>query len=104
MGRTWEALRRDSSITNEAESSCAQPGPADDAEPMLVDAEEIPFIEVGPKKSMEASPSVLAYENKKEPAGRKSAEAPLVPSKATAPRSVPFRAVFLAAPETEEEK
>jgi hypothetical protein len=103
MGRTWNALKRDSVVPSETEPSCALPGPAEDAEPMLVDPEEIPFIEVGPKKSIEASPSVLAYENKKEQAGRKPADAPLAPSKPPAPRKVSFRAVFLASPETEAE-
>jgi hypothetical protein len=70
---------------------------------MLVEAEEIPFIEVGPKKSIEASPSVLAYERKKEQGGRKADDAPVAPTKKAAPRSVPFRSVFLAAPETETE-
>jgi hypothetical protein len=101
MGRTWNALRRDAVVPSETEPSPALPGPAEDAEPMLVDAEEIPFIEVGPKKSMEASPSVLAYEKKKEQGGSKTADAPLAPSKARTQRRVPFRSVFLAAPETE---
>jgi hypothetical protein len=101
MGRTWNALRRDTVVPSETEPPCALPGPAEDAEPLLVEAEEIPFIEVGPKKSMEASPSVLAYDRKKEQAGKKPHDAPLAPSKAAAPRSAPFRSVFLAAPETE---
>src|SRR5579871_5366470 len=103
MGRTWNALRRDAVVPSESESPCSLPGPAEDAEPMLVEAEEIPFIEVGPKKSMEASPSVLAYERKKEQPERKVQATPLAPSRTTAPRRVPFRSVFLAAPETETE-
>lgn len=52
MGRMLDALRR-----ADAAPAIQQ---ADDAEPMLVETEEIPFIEVGPRKSLEASPSVLA--------------------------------------------
>jgi Mrp family chromosome partitioning ATPase len=66
-----------------------------DDEPMLVSTEEIPFIEVGPKKSMEASPSVLACSP-----SRLSLVKGLSPSPVgepvhgiPAPRSVHFRAV-----------
>jgi hypothetical protein len=104
MGRTWNALRRDTVVPSETEPSRALPGPAEDAEPMLVEIEEIPFIEVGPKKSMEASPSVLAYERKKEQGGGNSHDAPLAPSKTARRRSVPFRSVFLASPEAEAEE
>jgi hypothetical protein len=103
MGRTWNALKRDTSVADETEPKRAAPGPAEDAEPMLVDVVEIPFIEVGPKKSMEASPSVLAYGKKTEQGGSRPTDAPVAPSKTTARRGVPFRAVFLAAPETEAE-
>lgn len=103
MGRTWDALRRDASVPSKSEPSCAMPAPTEDAEPMLVDREEIPFIEVGPRKSIEASPSVLAYEPKKEQGGKKPHDARLAPVEAPVPRCVPFRAVFLAAPETEPE-
>ncbi|HTU92903.1 MAG TPA: hypothetical protein VMF69_22675 [Gemmataceae bacterium] len=75
---------------------------------MLTETEEIPFIEVGPQKSMEASPSVmacipnvaapsLALRACKEPSLRACEKS------AASPRSVPFRAVFLASPETEPE-
>lgn len=63
MGRMLDALRRDHDAPNHrapvAAPSSSVAALASD-EPMLVDADEIPFIEVGPHKSMEASPSVLA--------------------------------------------
>lgn len=59
MGRMLDALRRADGMQSEAEQPRAA-SPASDAEPMLVETEEIPFIEVGPRKSLEASPSVLA--------------------------------------------
>jgi Mrp family chromosome partitioning ATPase len=57
----WDALRRDDIASNETEQPRVLPAPTEDAEPMLAASEEIPFIEVGPRKSFEASPSVLAY-------------------------------------------
>src|SRR5579875_1543642 len=100
MGRVWDALKRDSSESSE--SASARAVPIEDAGPMLAEPEEIPFIEVGPCKSIEASPSVLA--------GTANGQRPLAGDKRTNRRSptiqqmnVPFRAVFLAAPETEAE-
>lgn len=61
MGRTWNALRRDDIVESETEEPRTLVAPTEDAEPMLAATEEIPFIEVGPRKSMEASPSVLAF-------------------------------------------
>jgi Mrp family chromosome partitioning ATPase len=61
MGRMWDALRRDDIASSETEQPRVLPAPTEDAEPLLAASEEIPFIEVGPRKSMEASPSVLAY-------------------------------------------
>src|SRR5690348_315959 len=63
MGRMLDSLRRTENGTSEVPSSSATESTTSimtDAEPMLVSTEEIPFIEVGPRKSMEASPSVLA--------------------------------------------
>ncbi len=64
MGRVLDALRQAEAPHGGAErrppTTAELPGPApllaEDAHP----AEEIPFIEVGPRKSLEASPSVLA--------------------------------------------
>ena len=60
MGRMWDALRRDDITASATEQPLAMPAPTEDAEAQLTSTEEIPFIEVGPRKSMEASPSVLA--------------------------------------------
>ncbi len=63
MGRMLEALKRADSTPSETNAQhavsplvalCAESPSA------RVEGEEIPFIEVGPRKSMEASPSVLA--------------------------------------------
>lgn len=108
MGRMWEALRRGNSAPSEVDEARGNATPLEDAEPMLVAADEIPFIEVGPHKSMEASPSVLAFSQ----AARQTASAAVVaasraatdgPTRLAAPRSAPFRAVFLATPEMEAE-
>jgi hypothetical protein len=73
---------------------------------MLVDTEEIPFIEVGPQRSVEASPSVLACspairpsESTRKGAARRVGSTETLPT----PKSVPFRTVFLATPEMESE-
>jgi hypothetical protein len=113
MGRLWKALNRGDSAVGEIEEARPRLAPLVDAEPMLVDAEEIPFIEVGPQKSIEASPSVLACS----PTNRPSAPSGAGPSGRAemdgqarlarptetlpVPRSIPFRAVFLATPEME---
>jgi Mrp family chromosome partitioning ATPase len=59
-----DALRRADNAqteTDEPRSAVPSAGAATASEPPLTGAEEeIPFIEVGPRKSMEASPSVLA--------------------------------------------
>ncbi len=91
MGRVWDALRRDDIATVETDQSRAMSSPIQDAEPMLAVTEEIPFIEVGPRKSMEASPSVLAYPS--------NAITPSLTLRAATtpdaePRSVRFRAVL----------
>jgi Mrp family chromosome partitioning ATPase len=90
-----DALRRTANPQTEAD---AQPSPplalaATDSEPMLVHADdEVPFIEVGPRKSMEASPSVLACTPVSPPrAPLPQAAAPREP--VSAPRSIHFRAV-----------
>jgi Mrp family chromosome partitioning ATPase len=66
-----------------------------DSGPILVDTEEIPFIEVGPHRSLEASPSVLACtptapartpREEPAPAPRIEPHPPIAP-----PRSVHFR-------------
>ncbi len=90
MGRMWDALKRDDIATTETEQPHALPTPIDDAEPILSAAEEIPFIEVGPRKSMEASPSVLACApGVSSPSLVLGAGAKPI----TEPRSVQFRAV-----------
>jgi hypothetical protein len=97
MGRMWDALRRGGSTASDSEQLQVIPAPIEDEGPMLADAEEIPFIEVGPQKSMEASPSVLAYTS------HVAAPSRALPSReksAPPPRCVPFRTVFLAAPGT----
>lgn len=101
MGRMWNALRRSA---NTAEEPRAPIAPSDDDEERLAATEEIPFIEVGPRKSIEASPSVLACSpNTAVPSlAIRASETPEV-GKKLALRSVPFRAVFLATPETEPE-
>ncbi len=110
MGRMWNALRRGDTVPSESEEKRDRPAPIEDAEPLLVPEEEIPFIEVGPQKSFEASPSVLACS----PAPRQSVStgraAPTSPVRlagstdaAATPRGVPFRTVFLATPEMEAE-
>jgi hypothetical protein len=106
MGRMWDVLRRDSSVPRENAATHAKP--LEDAGPMLAGPEEtpleeVPFIEVGPRKSIEASPSVLAYEKKKDQGRSKPQDIPLPSSEAPTPRILPFRAVFLVAPETEAE-
>jgi Mrp family chromosome partitioning ATPase len=63
MGRMLDALRRADVAPNDREQTrprLSAVAPTTDAEPILVASEEIPFIEVGPRKSMEASASVLA--------------------------------------------
>jgi Mrp family chromosome partitioning ATPase len=101
MGRTWDALRRDDIVSSETEQARVLPAPTEDAEPMLAATEEIPFIEVGPRRSLEASPSVLAYPAAASGEGRGARGEKEEPSSlatrpsllATAePRSVQFRA------------
>jgi Mrp family chromosome partitioning ATPase len=59
-----DALRRADNAQAETEErplAASPAGAAVNSEPLLTDEEEeVPFIEVGPRKSMEASPSVLA--------------------------------------------
>jgi hypothetical protein len=100
MGRTWDTLRREASLPREQEPLATLPASAEDAGPLLVEAEEVPFIEVGPGKNIDASPSVLACERQQDKEKKKAQEVPL---SSTTPRrrNVPFRAVFLAAPEIE---
>jgi Mrp family chromosome partitioning ATPase len=86
MGRILNVLSRADNSEAAAQPPRVPPPnlPADDGEPLLVETEEIPFIEVGPRKSLEASPSVLAS-----PAA--AIPAPVVPAALPAPRSVQFR-------------
>ena len=88
MGRILDALTRADNTVGEAEQPRATPpsASAEDAQSLLVEAEEIPFIEVGPRKSMEASPSVLACPSV-------AAPLPVSLTPLPAPRSVQFRAV-----------
>jgi Mrp family chromosome partitioning ATPase len=95
-----DALRRADNVPSANDAARATPSVltlSGDAEPLLVAAEEIPFIEVGPRKSMEASASVLAC-------APVAAVLPLsvappspprgeLPSSVAAPRSVYFRAL-----------
>ncbi len=115
MGRMWNALRRGDSTPSETEEKLERPAPIVDADPLLVETEEIPFIEVGPHKSIEGSPSVLACS----PPQRQSVPTEVgVASRTTSvsparlagptevppiPRNMPFRTVFLATPEMEAE-
>jgi Mrp family chromosome partitioning ATPase len=94
-----DALRRANIPQAEADERPTAPLgiAATDAEPMLVgeDEEEVPFIEVGPRKSMEASPSVLAC------ASVSSPRLPLVPPPAVPrdePPAAPVRVQFRALP------
>jgi Mrp family chromosome partitioning ATPase len=99
MGRILNALTRADNTPVEAEQLRATPpaAPADDAQPSLVETEEIPFIEVGPRKSMEASPSVLACPSAAPTLPLPAAPSPAPPSELLpnlpAPRSVQFRAL-----------
>lgn len=99
MGRMLDALKRAEDARAETDEQLA-------GTPMLVssekgetmaDAEEVPFIEVGPRKSMEASPSVLAcspvaspFSPRREPQPNPRNE-PLLG--VATPRSVQFRAL-----------
>jgi hypothetical protein len=102
----WKALNRGDSVQKESVDASTRPTPLVDAEPMLVDPEEIPFIEVGPQKSVEASPSVLACSPTNRPtasttisAASRAGSTETLPK----PKNVPFRTVFLATPEMESE-
>lgn len=115
MGRMWNALRRGDSTPSDREETREAPTPIVDAEPLLVETEEIPYIEVGPHKSIEGSPSVLACSPPLRPAAptgvtaasRAAVDSPVrfaaSTNAAPAPRCVPFRTVFLATPELEAE-
>jgi Mrp family chromosome partitioning ATPase len=97
MGRMLDALRRaDNAQTEVEEQSSARPLTiaAADSEPMRAGDEEIPFIEVGPRKSMEASPSVLACAPVSPPQApfSQSSSAPRQ-EPLSVPRSVHFRAL-----------
>jgi Mrp family chromosome partitioning ATPase len=93
MGRVLDALRQAEAPHEQpercpppsAEAPAAAPLPPEDAGA----AEEIPFIEVGPRKSLEASPSVLACTPSALLAAQKAAPAPAAP----AAGAVAFRAV-----------
>src|SRR5689334_3789869 len=98
MGRMLDALRRANHAQAEADERPSTPPlaiAATDAEPMLAgDEEEVPFIEVGPRKSMEASPSVLACAPVSSPR-MPFPPPPVAPREEPppAPRSVQFRAL-----------
>jgi Mrp family chromosome partitioning ATPase len=89
MGRMLDALRRGDGGSSDIESARGTALSVADAEPILVATEEIPFIEVGPRKSMEASPSVLACAPAATPTERREESAPSLP----ALRNVQFRAL-----------
>lgn len=86
MGRILDVLSRadNTPVAAEPPRVTASSAPAEDSQPLLVEAEEIPFIEVGPRKSFEASPSVLASPSAALPV-------PFAPAPLPAPRSVQFR-------------
>ncbi len=90
MGRMWDALRREDIATGESEQPRTRSSPTEDAEPILAATEEIPFIEVGPRKSMEASPSVLAYPSNVVPPSL-TLRSETIP--VAQPRSVQFRSL-----------
>ncbi len=63
MGRMLDALKRADNTRDEVEGRATAPAPAvaaTETETTSTAGEEIPYIEVGPHKSMEASASVLA--------------------------------------------
>ncbi|HZY83278.1 MAG TPA: hypothetical protein VFE78_00495 [Gemmataceae bacterium] len=99
MGRVLDALRQAEAPHAEptrrpppAETPAPAPELAEDTDPET----EIPFIEVGPRKSMEASPSVLACTPSALLAAGRAAEAPAAPAPPT-PGAVVFRALGRAA-------
>jgi Mrp family chromosome partitioning ATPase len=96
-----DALRRADNAQTEAEERPLAASPAVvgvNSEPLLPDEEEeVPFIEVGPRKSMEASPSVLACAPASSPRLPCSEPPPAPRDKpllgVPTPRSVHFRAL-----------
>jgi Mrp family chromosome partitioning ATPase len=86
MGRILDVLNRADNTALAAEPSQvrASSAAAEESQPLLVEGEEVPFIEVGPRKSLEASPSVLASPSSVIPT-------PVAPAPLPAPRSVQFR-------------
>jgi Mrp family chromosome partitioning ATPase len=100
MGRMLDALRRADNVPSESEQprgNVPALTPIADEEPMLVAPDEIPFIEVGPRKSMEASPSVLACSPPPSPPHLSLAPPPEEHDeplpKMASPRGVQFRAL-----------
>lgn len=95
MGRMLEALKRADDPQEAAPTVLRAVSDATDAEPMLVADEEVPFIEVGPHKSLEASPSVLACTPASPPPAHREEARPsphIEPHPAVPPpRSVHFR-------------
>jgi Mrp family chromosome partitioning ATPase len=89
MGRVLDALRQGEAPHPEP-GPRPQPAAAPAPAPQLAEGEtEIPFIEVGPCKSLEASPSVLACTPSALLAARGAAESPAPP--AAPPGTVAFR-------------
>ena len=96
MGRVLDALRQ-AEAPHVGPGRCPQP-PAEAPAPAPLLAEagpeaEIPFIEVGPRKSLEASPSVLACTPSALLAAGRAAPAPAPEPAAAAPGTVAFRAL-----------
>lgn len=94
MGRMWDALRRDDIAASATEQPRGMAAPTEDTETKITSTEEIPFIEVGPRKSMEASPSVLACSSD---AARPSLTLRAAAKPSAEPRSVQFRPVPIRA-------
>ena len=87
MGKILNALRH-------ADADPAPPLEAPATDTAETTDEETPFIEIGPRREMEASPSVLAVQ----PPHRSAALAPPVPEAPAPVKPVPVRVAFRAIP------
>jgi Mrp family chromosome partitioning ATPase len=90
-----EALKRADDPQEAAPAVLRAVGEMADSEPILVADEEVPFIEVGPHKSLEASPSVLACAPASPPPAHREVSRPMPCSEphpaVPPPRRVHFR-------------
>lgn len=92
MGRMLDTMRQAESVAPPAEEPVALHAVGEETDAQAPEeGEEVPFIEVGPRRSMEASPSVLACAP---PAPRPLTPAPsAAPGLSEGPRHVAFRPV-----------